>query len=171
MSEDETEQEDEFQAVTVVEAVNAQRTQVLFGERDQRVALETPEVVDGLAVMVKRLFEPLGVVRFDRPRARDEIQEWLAEEPDRGPLSDHDYERVEQDSILRQAIQTRVSHQQTVRNIQQQLRAALQSDAPMESLAALDEQLADEMAAFQPVSIDAIPVGDVSMEEEEHDAP
>jgi len=157
-------QPDAVKAITVVKATNTDRTEIVFGDVTDRIALQRPELVDGLAVAVKRLYDPIGSVRFDAPREREEVQEWLNEQPQRGPLADHDYESQNHDVLVGELLATRRQHQGTITDIRDDLLRALESEDTEASVKELAAALNDTINEFQPTAVDAVPVGDGDQE-------
>lgn len=121
---DEIAEEDEpaeIETVTVVSATNADVMDVLFGEYDQRQVLTQAEFGDGTAFLVKRLYEPVGIIEFDEPQSPEDVQEWLADRPDHDALADYDWDQHERQVYFNAIVRERQQSKQALQTVAQQL--------------------------------------------------
>jgi len=151
---------DGVEAITVMQSVEIGRTELVFGEVPEPTTLQRPELVNGAAVEVKRLYEPIGTVHFDAPRSQREVQEWLADEPQRGPLAEHTFESEQRTDLINRIITQRQRVQETVTSTHEQIvaaQAAEDTDDIFEILDELDSALEEVQETFQPLVVDGVP--------------
>lgn len=117
-----SEQTEEYSAVTWFEATNADTQAILLGRHEDGQTLEEEEVVDGSAVRVRRYYEPQEVIELPVTMDADAASEWIDANRDHEQFDGVDWDAHDEKSYLRAIVGTRNNYRGLLAHFEQDLR-------------------------------------------------
>jgi len=159
---DDTDDEQTYEAVTFLEAPDADTQSLLFGRHEESTeAREPEELADGTIAYVRREYEPVSAVSLPEPMAAVEARAWIDAHRDHPGFEGFDWEAYDRRGLLGAVVETRAEYHQLLRGIVEQLDAvpvvSVQAD---EALGAVQGDLLDALEAAPPTLVDRTPDDD-----------
>ena len=148
--------EETFEAVTWLEATNADTQELLLGEQSDQT-ITVPELVDSKPVRVRRYYEVQLVIDLPRKMTREEVHDWLQDHHDDTTFDDFDWDTYEDRELFDVVVQNRNQFTSILNDIEQRLHdlnpMALQVS---EDLDEIRDDITDVTSAGPPVQINEV---------------